>query len=195
MARISERLPQNVNGEFYVDSTCIDCDTCRQLAPGVFHDHGGQSSVYRQPQDDRERLLATMALVACPTASIGTTNKLDARPGAAAFPSRIADNVFFCGFTSERSFGGWSYLVTRPAGEGGNLLVDSPRFTHPLARRIAALGGVGTMFLTHRDDIADHAKFAAEFGCTRAMHARDGAGRLAIEQVIAGSEPMALAAD
>lgn len=24
------------SGVFFVDSTCIDCDTCRQIAPGVF---------------------------------------------------------------------------------------------------------------------------------------------------------------
>ena len=28
-------------GNFFVDSTCIDCNTCRQLAPAIFED-GGQ---------------------------------------------------------------------------------------------------------------------------------------------------------
>ncbi len=142
MAQVSHRLPQNVEGEFYVDSSCIDCDTCRQIAPGIFQDHGGQSSVCHQPLGERERLLASMALVACPTASIGSTNKLRPRAAVDAFPFHVADNVFFCGFTSESSFGAWSYLVTRPAEEGGNLLVDSPRFTSPLIRRIADMGGV-----------------------------------------------------
>ncbi len=44
------RLPENIVGEFYVDDSCIDCDACRQIAPATFHDHGGQSSVYRQPR-------------------------------------------------------------------------------------------------------------------------------------------------
>ena len=35
----------NVDGEFFVDSTCIDCDACRQIAPAVFHDIGDQSAV------------------------------------------------------------------------------------------------------------------------------------------------------
>lgn len=26
--------PENVEGAFYVDHTCIDCDTCRMMAPG-----------------------------------------------------------------------------------------------------------------------------------------------------------------
>ena len=53
-------------------------------------------------------LFALMALVACPTGSIGTTKKHDARIGIDAFPSPIAENVYFCGFTSESSFGGWT---------------------------------------------------------------------------------------
>ncbi len=195
MAQISRRLSQNIPGNWYVDSSCIDCDTCRQIAPNFFRDHGGQSSVYRQPQTEAEQLLAAMALAACPTASIGSVRKLDTRAAVEAFPLRIAENLFFCGFTSELSYGGWSYLVVRPEEPGGNVLVDSPRFTAPLVRRIAEMGGVGTMFLTHRDDIADHAKFAAEFGCRRIMHAKDGAGRLGIEQVIEGEESVSLASD
>ncbi len=186
MANIARRLAENIPGDFYVDSTCIDCDACRQIAPTIFRDHGDQSSVYRQPETEEETRLALMALVACPTASIGTTRRYDARVGVEAFPSLVAENIYFCGFTSEASFGAWSYLVVRPPAEGGNVLVDSPRFTRPLVKKIKALGGVATMFLTHRDDVADHAAFAREFGCTRVMHADDGAARLGVERVIEG---------
>ena len=195
MAQLSRRLPQNTPGNWYVDSSCIDCDTCRQIAPDFFRDHGGQSSVYRQPHTEPEQLRAAMALVACPTASIGTVAKFDTRAAVEAFPLQVAEDVFFCGFTSEASYGGWSYLVVRPEEPGGNLLVDSPRFAAPLVRQITEMGGVGTMFLTHRDDIADHSKFAAEFGCRRIMHAKDGAARLGIEHVIEGEEPISLASD
>ena len=44
------------------------------------------------------------------------------------------------------------------------------------------------MLLTHRDDIADHAKFAAHFGCPRVMHRDDGTASLGIERVIEGVE-------
>jgi glyoxylase-like metal-dependent hydrolase (beta-lactamase superfamily II) len=98
----------------------------------------------------------------------------------------VFDNVYFCGFTSESSFGAWSYLVVRPDAEGGNVLVDSPRFNEPLVKRIESLGGVRLMLLSHRDDIADHAKFAAHFGCPRVMHEGDGARRLGIEVVTTG---------
>src|SRR6185295_14444031 len=36
MARLALRLPENAAGEFYVDSSCIDCATCRNLAGGLF---------------------------------------------------------------------------------------------------------------------------------------------------------------
>jgi glyoxylase-like metal-dependent hydrolase (beta-lactamase superfamily II)/ferredoxin len=192
MARLDHRLSENIAGDFYVDSTCIDCDACRQIAPATFRDHGGQSSVYRQPSDGSEQRRALMALVACPTASIGTIGRTNAREGVAAFPEKIADNVYFCGFTSEASFGAWSYLVVRAREEGGNILVDSPRFTNPLVRRIERMGGVGLMYLTHRDDIADHARFAAHFGCPRMMHEADGAARLGIEQVAVGEHAVRL---
>jgi glyoxylase-like metal-dependent hydrolase (beta-lactamase superfamily II)/ferredoxin len=192
MASISKRLPENVAGDFYVDSSCIDCDACRQIAPATFSDHGDQSSVYHQPETDDEIKLALMALVACPTTSIGTTRRYDANVGVEAFPSRVAENVYFCGFTSESSFGAWSYLIVRPQEEGGNVLVDSPRYTSRLVKKIDEIGGVSTMFLTHVDDIADHARFHERFNCVRVMHARDRAARFRIERIVEGDEPVRL---
>ncbi|HEY0406505.1 MAG TPA: MBL fold metallo-hydrolase [Pyrinomonadaceae bacterium] len=195
MANPAERLPENVAGDFFVDASCIDCDACRQIAPSVFRDHGDQSSVYQQPRTEDETRLALMSLVACPTGSIGTARSHDTRAAIAAFPTQICDNVYFCGFTSESSYGAWSYLILRPAEAGGNLLVDSPRFAGPLVKRIAEMGGVQTMFLTHRDDVADHAKFAKRFGCARIMHAADGAARYAVERVIEGEDALRLDED
>lgn len=188
MANLQKRLLQNVSGDFFVDASCIDCDTCSQLAPAVFRDHGEQCSVYHQPQTDAEERLALMALVACPTGSIGTTKKHDVHIGIDAFPLLLDENVYFCGFTSESSFGGWSYLIVRPDSEGGNILVDSPRFATHLVKRIAAMGGVRQMLLTHRDDIADHQLFRKKFECERVMHADDGAERLGLERIIAGDQ-------
>jgi glyoxylase-like metal-dependent hydrolase (beta-lactamase superfamily II)/ferredoxin len=195
MAQIEQRLPQNVAGDFFVDATCIDCDACRQIAPQTFHDHGGQSSVHHQPDSPADVQRALMALVSCPTASIGTAAHRSARAAATAFPDPVVDNVYFCGFTSEDSFGGWSYLIVRPPQEGGNVLVDSPRFTAPLVRRIEQMGGVSLIFLSHRDDIADHARFAAHFHCPRIMHHDDAAARLGIERITSGEDLVSLDAD
>lgn len=35
---------------------------------------------------------------------------------------------------------------------------------------LQALGGVKYMVLSHRDDVADHKKWASEMGCSRIMH-------------------------
>ena len=186
MANVALRLPENVAGDFFVDSTCIDCDACRQIAPEIFAEDDEYSIVYRQPQSAQETKRALMALVACPTGSIGTVEHHDAHIGINAYPSLIAENVYFCGFTAESSFGAWSYLIVRPEKDGGNMLIDSPRFATQLVKKIQDLGGVRTMFLTHRDDVADHDRFAKRFRCQRVMHNDDGATRLGIEQLIAG---------
>jgi glyoxylase-like metal-dependent hydrolase (beta-lactamase superfamily II)/ferredoxin len=192
MANLARRLPENIGGDFFVDDTCIDCDACRQIAPTIFRDHGDQSSVFHQPETESETRLALMSLVACPTGSIGATQKHNARIGIDAYPSLISENVYFCGFTSESSFGAWSYLIVRPESEGGNVLVDSPRFSRPLVKKIAAMGGVRTIFLTHRDDIADHKAFAEKFAAERIMHAEDGAARHGIERIIEGEDAVRL---
>ena len=192
MANVALKLPENVAGDFFVDSTCIDCDACRQIAPEIFAEDDEYSIVYRQPQSAQETKRALMALVACPTGSIGTVEHHDAHIGINAYPSLIAENVYFCGFTAESSFGAWSYLIVRPEKDGGNMLIDSPRFATQLVKKIQDLGGVRTMFLTHRDDVADHDRFAKRFRCQRVMHNDDGATRLGIENVIRGEAPFAV---
>jgi glyoxylase-like metal-dependent hydrolase (beta-lactamase superfamily II)/ferredoxin len=195
VANLQQRLPENVPGDFFVDSTCIDCDTCSQLAPSIFRDHGDQCSVYHQPQNDSEVQLAMMALVSCPTGSIGAMQRHNAHLGIDAFPMLLEDNVYFCGFTSESSFGAWSYLIVRPAGDGGNILIDSPRFATQLLKRIEPMGGISRMLLTHKDDVADHQLFRKKFNCERLMHADDGAARLGAEQIIRGEDPVRLDKD
>ncbi len=192
MASPARRLVENVAGDFYVDDSCIDCDACRQIAPATFRDHGEQSSVYRQPETGDETLRALKALVACPTSSIGTVEHHNYRAAIDAFPERIDENVYFCGFTSEASFGAWSYLIVRPDEEGGNVLVDSPRYASRLVKKIEALGGVKTIFLTHRDDVADHDRYAKKFSAERIMHADDKATRFGVERIIEGREAVRL---
>src|SRR3989442_6638582 len=104
MARLTERLPENVPGEFYVDRSCIDCDTCRRIAPDVFVEGESFSHVHRQPESGAERLRALMALVACPTASIGTVSRIAAAPALGPFPERIHVGGSLCRFISNDPF-------------------------------------------------------------------------------------------
>jgi glyoxylase-like metal-dependent hydrolase (beta-lactamase superfamily II)/ferredoxin len=191
MANSKHAYPENVQGNFFVDDTCIDCDLCRQIAPSVFKDESDHSVVYRQPELPGETHRAAMALVACPTGSIGTYSKLDAKPAAASYPEWIDDNVYFCGFASPNSYGASSYLIRRPEG---NVLVDSPRFARTLVRRIEELGGVSLMVFSHRDDVADHDRFRDHFGCKRIIHRADAQG-IDTEETLEGHEPVALDKD
>lgn len=190
MASIAERRSTNVAGDVYVDSTCIDCDTCRWMAPATFERAQEQSAVHRQPETPEELRRALMALVACPTASIGTVAHHDLKPVLAAFPDPIDGPVSHCGFHHEASFGATSYFIARP---GGNVLVDSPRFAGPLVRRLEELGGVSLLVLTHKDDVADHDKFARHFRCPRVLHEQDvEAATRDVERVVPGLQPVAL---
>lgn len=196
MASSAARLPQNVPGALFVDDTCIDCDTCRWMAPATFDESGGMSRVFAQPADATELELALRALVACPTGSIGSEDPAHAplvREARDSFPVTIDGPVAHCGWHSRKSFGAASYLLARPPERGGNVLVDSPRWSAALVRRLEELGGVATMFLSHIDDVADHARFAEHFGARRVLHARDlDAGTRNVEIVLQGEEPTAL---
>lgn len=194
MAHLNLRRPQNVSGDLYVDSSCIDCDTCRWMAPEVFIQAGEQSAVYHQPDNEAERLRSLQALLACPTSSIGTVEKpKDIKEAQQSFPIPVAENVYHCGYHSENSYGAASYLIERPEG---NVLVDSPRFAPPLVKCLLEMGGIRYLYLTHRDDVADHQKFQEHFGCDRILHTDDiSAGTRNVEIQLAGSEPFALAPD
>jgi len=168
MARLLDRHPGNAEGDWYVDTRCIDCSTCRELAPASFGVGGGQSLVVAQPDDAARATAAWRAALACPTQSIGTVSR-QPRP-AGLFPQELDGGVYYCGFNSERSFGANAYFVRRP---GGNLLIDSPRWTRTLAEPIEARGGVDDVLLTHRDDVADAEKWAAHFGARVWIHADD----------------------
>jgi glyoxylase-like metal-dependent hydrolase (beta-lactamase superfamily II)/ferredoxin len=194
MAHLKARRSQNVAGDLYVDSSCIDCDTCRWMAPDSFSREGEQSAVYHQPQTAAQRLAALQALLACPTASIGTVAAPSDIPAAqASLPIPITDLFYHCGYHSEQSFGAASYLIQRAEG---NILVDSPRFAAPLVKRLEALGGVRYLYLTHRDDVADHQRFHDHFGCDRILHHHDiSTGTAAIEMPLQGTDPIALSAD
>ncbi|HEY5923518.1 MAG TPA: MBL fold metallo-hydrolase [Kofleriaceae bacterium] len=192
MARASDRIAENVGGDFFVDSTCIDCDLCRQLAPATFARTArrAQSFVQAQPSDDAETQRALMALVTCPTSSIGTTRKHDSKPAARAFPEHVDGDVYFCGWASEASYGASAWLIKRASG---NVLIDSPRAASTLLARLEELGGVRTMFLTHRDDVADHQAFHDRFGCERIVHRADAIGALrGAERIIDGEAPVRL---
>src|ERR1044072_2611738 len=115
MANPKKRVPENVAGDFFVDSTCIDCDACRQIAPSVFGE-AATSFVKAQPKTSADRRPALRSLLACPTGSIGCLGDDDVKAVMKDFPLVIEEPVFYCGYNSLKSYGGNSYFLRHPNG-------------------------------------------------------------------------------
>ncbi len=73
MADKTDKVDGNVDGPFYVDSNCIDCDLCRQTAPDNFerNEDEGYSYVIKQPENEDEEQACRDALEECPVEAIG----------------------------------------------------------------------------------------------------------------------------
>ncbi len=73
MADKDDKTPLCVPGKFYVDSSCIDCDLCRETAPSIFgrDEDEGVSYVAKQPENDEELAAACEAMEGCPVEAIG----------------------------------------------------------------------------------------------------------------------------
>ncbi len=192
MADPKQRLDTNVQGNFFVDATCINCDTCRQLAPDSFQEVGDCSAVTIQPEGDEGLHRAYQALLACPVGSIGTerSDKIRLQQAMSSFPLLIEGDVFYCGFNSEKSFGANSYFIRH---SDGNWLVDSPRYMKHLVDALERMGGLRYIFLTHEDDVADAARYAARFGATRIIHRADAEAMPDAEWIVDGSDSIPLA--
>lgn len=180
-----KRLSTNVPGDFYVTSACIDCDQCRQIAPDTFSERGSYSAVTKQPDSKKTRKLAFYALLSCPTGAIGSEQKAGLVEALQDLPLPVDEGVYFCGLTSRHSFGASSYFVTH---EGGNWLIDVPRYVGALADKFKEMGGIRYIFLTHQDDVADAAKYAAEFGAERIIHEWELNAQPDAEQIIRGTD-------
>jgi glyoxylase-like metal-dependent hydrolase (beta-lactamase superfamily II)/ferredoxin len=189
MANPSLKVAENVTGDFFVDSTCIDCDTCRQLAPQTFAEGPDHAFVHKQPASWEPRRSALQALVSCPTGSIGTIGDDSPKSVMLDFPLSIEEPVYYCGFTSQKSFGGSSYFIRHPAG---NWLIDSPKFLPQLIDQFEAMGGIDNIFLTHRDDVADADRYAKQFGSRRFIHRKELSSQPDAEVVFDGNEAVEL---
>ena len=167
MAKVENINPLCSPGKLFVDKTCIDCWTCYHIAPDIFKaDEHSQCFIAKQPDNNEEWKNAKEALLSCPVNSIGVQD-LNLNDIELTLPRNIIDSIFFCGFTSKKSYGATSYLIIHPEG---NVLIDSPRFNSHLASKIESLGGIRYMFLSHKDDVADHEKFQKHFNCKRIIH-------------------------
>lgn len=188
MADIRRKHPANVDGPWFVDDTCIDCDATRQVAPHLIAAMAGGSAFIRQPETDEERHEAMLALLACPVGAVGYRGPRLEMNGV--YPQELGEGIYYCGFNSPRSFGANAFFVRR---KDGNFLIDSPRYVPRLAGALEAMGGIAHILLTHRDDVADADRYAERFHARVWIHEADRSAAPYATDIIAGDAPATLA--
>ncbi len=72
LAPVPAKFAENAPGRYSVNTECIDCDLCRQIAPANFvrETAKGHSYVAVQPENAREEAQCQEALEACPVDAI-----------------------------------------------------------------------------------------------------------------------------
>ena len=184
------RLPGNAPGDWYVDSSCINCSASRTIAPGVFAEQNDQTIVAKQPETPEERMIAWRARLCCPTASIHTEGHADVPAGV--FPEEVTPHVYRLGYNARSSWGAHSFAVRRAVG---TLMVDSPRWTKQIVATFEQWGGLSDILLTHRDDVADAGKYAEHFKSSVWIHEADRKAAPYATNIIKGAEPVMMADD
>ncbi|AHH94760.1 MBL fold metallo-hydrolase [Kutzneria albida] len=174
---------------WFVDERCTNCDVARQLAPSLIGEVAGRSEVLRQPRDEAEERTLHAAAYACPTRSIRRHARgLD--PELDPYPLPLTEGAYLCGHNSTRTAGANSYLLRRP---GGNLMIDTPRWSESLAQRYERFGPVTEVLLTHRDHAAHGRRYADRFGARLWIHEGDLEAAPDADEVLTGIEPIEVA--
>jgi glyoxylase-like metal-dependent hydrolase (beta-lactamase superfamily II) len=190
----------------------------RTVAPGLIVEGGGQSVFARQARTADELLQAWRARLLCPTASVRIERHAghapegaprqkapDGAPGPKApegaprqkvpddaFPEEMTPGVYRLGYNAKSSYGAHSFGIRRAAG---NVMVDAPRFNRAVVAQFERWGGLGDILLTHRDDVGDAERYGAHFAARVWIHAADRDAAPFADNVLAGHEPLAIAAD
>lgn len=73
MADKSSKVAKNVPGKYYVDTNCIACAQCRDIASDFFAEDSDNGVFYvaKQPNSPEGTALCEQALSVCPVEAIG----------------------------------------------------------------------------------------------------------------------------
>lgn len=73
MAKKENKVAKNVSGAYYVDSECIACGMCHEIAPDYFKldDEGSSAYVTKQPDTEDGKTACAEAMKSCPVEAIG----------------------------------------------------------------------------------------------------------------------------
>lgn len=77
MPNREKKVDGNVEGKYYVDTTCIGCGVCQESAPNNFRIKKGVelSIVHKQPENEAEEEACIDAMGSCPVEAIGDDGK------------------------------------------------------------------------------------------------------------------------
>jgi glyoxylase-like metal-dependent hydrolase (beta-lactamase superfamily II)/ferredoxin len=185
MVAISKKVKDNIEGSFFVDSTCINCDACRKFAPNNYGDNGSTSFIKKQPVNEEELMNTQLALLSCPVNCIGDTSKNNMKEALEMLPKKLSDEIYINGFNSRKSYGADSYFIK---SEEGNWLIDSPQFKPHLVKKFEAMGGIKYIFLSHQDDVADSDLYAKHFNATTIIHEDDKKAAPHADMILTGQD-------
>jgi len=71
MADKENKVEQNVDGKYYVDTECILCGVCYETAPENFDEGDQYAYVKKQPENEDEEELCQESMENCPVDAIG----------------------------------------------------------------------------------------------------------------------------
>ena len=73
MANKDNKVAKNVPGQYYVDTECIACGMCHEIAPDFFliDEDAGIAYVAVQPNNDDDKAACAEAMSSCPVEAIG----------------------------------------------------------------------------------------------------------------------------
>ena len=167
-----------------VNSRCINCMASRTMAPDLIKEEGNRSVFVRQPSTPAEEAAAWRALEVCPTAAVEAPSDL-AKPRD-PFPQDLNGGVFRLGYNAKSSFGAHSYFGVV---DDVRFMIDAPRWSAHLVSWMAGKGGLDHILLTHRDDVADAARYATHFGSKVWIHEDDASSAPFATDVMRGDNP------
>ncbi|MDR3506548.1 MAG: MBL fold metallo-hydrolase [Caulobacteraceae bacterium] len=171
---------------WHVNSRCINCMASRTMAPALIKEVGNRSVFVRQPATAEEETAAWRALQVCPTAAVEAPSYL-AKPRD-LFPQDLGEGVFRLGYNAKSSYGAHSYFGVV---DDVRFMVDAPRWSAHLASWIDGKDGLDHILLTHRDDVADAARYAKHFGARVWIHEADADSAPFATDVMRGGNPPA----
>jgi glyoxylase-like metal-dependent hydrolase (beta-lactamase superfamily II) len=154
------------------------------MAPDLIKEEENRSVFVRQPATPEEKTAAWRALEVCPTAVVEAPSDL-AKPRD-LFPQDLNGGVFRLGYNAKSSYGAHSYFGVV---DDVPFMIDAPRWSAHLVSWMEGMGGLDHILLTHRDDVADAARYAKHFGSKVWIHEGDANSAPFATDVMRGDNP------